>query len=131
MRRRVRSSLLVRCSPERRRCSGQRHPEGPFCPNFHAISHTLKYCCVRLCRLDCPYVTVPRATGAETKVNDNTVLRVKPERRGSMCPDCRDVRGETLKLSFAFWLRTVTYQCPACGRTWEQMTPDYKPSIRE
>jgi hypothetical protein len=63
--------------------------------------------------------------------NDITLPRPGLERRGSMCPDCIVVRGDPLKLSFASWIRTITYQCSACGRTWEHLTPEYKPSNHE
>jgi hypothetical protein len=71
------------------------------------------------------------ATDVDHLVTDITPPRPDLERRGSMCPDCGVVRGDALKLSFASWIRTITYQCPGCGRTWEHATPEYKPSNHE
>lgn len=46
------------------------------------------------------------------------------ERRGSMCPVCDDVRGIPTSTVVGNGIRTITYRCPACQRTWNISRPD-------
>jgi hypothetical protein len=46
------------------------------------------------------------------------------ERRGSMCPSCKQVRGEAFNIAAHDRKKTVSYRCPACNRTWDHTRPD-------
>jgi hypothetical protein len=49
------------------------------------------------------------------------------ERRGSMCPSCKQVRGEAFNIAAHDHQKTVSYRCPSCDRTWDHTRPDPLP----
>jgi DNA-directed RNA polymerase subunit RPC12/RpoP len=53
----------------------------------------------------------------------NEEVRAEDERRGSMCPACKSVRGLPTANIASPGLKTISYRCPMCSRIWDYAYP--------
>jgi len=48
------------------------------------------------------------------------------ERRASMCPECKIVRGDPISNLIGSGQQTLTYRCPTCATVWSHTKPSPK-----
>jgi hypothetical protein len=57
---------------------------------------------------------------------NETTPRAEDERRGSMCPRCDSVRGAAVAMWAGSGTQTMTYRCPDCFHTWQDVRTEKK-----